>query len=422
MKNFEIIVIIFAVVLALLALAERNKFPVPVVLVLTGTALGFIPSLPIIVLDPDVIFFLFLPPILFEAATQTSWIDFKKEIKPISTLAIALVFLTTTVVAITCYSFIPGFTWPLAFLIGAIVSPPDAVASTTITKGLSLDRRVLTILHGESLVNDASALIAYKFAIGAVITGTFVLWKAGIELLLFGAGGILAGIVIAYAFLKIHLALGRNSTVSTPLTLLTPFVAYLAAEQFHTSGVLAVVSAGLALSWKAPRMFSRQTQVRNDAVWNTAILLLNGFIFILIGLQFPVILQDLQQYTWLELAVYGGIISIATILTRIIWVFMVGLPISKMKRKSGTLEQDEGAVWKNLLIVGWTGTRGVVSLAAALAIPLTIPSGESYPLRSLILFLTVVVIFVTLVLQGLSLPLLVRLLSGDNSTQTVPRQ
>jgi Na+/H+ antiporter len=404
MKNFEIIIMVFAILIALLAIADRLKLPSPILLVAAGLTLGFIPSMPSFILNPEVVFLLFLPPVLYDAASHTSWHDFKSEIRPISTLAIALVFFTTMSVAIASYYLIPGFTWPMAFVLGAIVSPPDAVAATSITKGLGLNKKVITILQGESLVNDASALIAYRFAIASMSTGAFLLWEAGLNFIILVVGGIVVGVIIGYLFIVIHKRILNNSIISTSLTIITPFISYLAAELVHTSGVLAVVSTGLMISWRAPEIFSYHTRIRNRAVWDTAIFLLNGFIFILIGLQLPLIFQDLGAYSKLELFTYGLLVSGVTILVRILWVFSAAYsPLGKNRDSN----RDD---WKNVLIVAWTGTRGVVSLATALALPLTLMDGSVFPQRSLILFLSFVVIFMTLVVQGLSLPLLISLL------------
>lgn len=408
MENLAIILIIFGILLALQAIADKIKLPNAVLLVIVGLSLWFIPGLPPLELNPDVIFLIFLPPILYDAASHTSWHDFKSEIRPISTLAITLVFLTTGAVAIACYYLIPGFTWPLAFVLGAIVSPPDAVAATSIIKGMGLNKKVLTILEGESLVNDASALIAYRFAIAAIGTGSFVFVEAGIDFLVLLAGGVMIGLVLGYVFSLIHRIVRNNAMISTSLTLLTPFVAYLIAEHWHTSGVLAVVSAGLMISWRSSEIFSYETRIRNQAVWDTIIFLLNGFIFIIIGLQLPSILGDLEAYSMTQLLTYGGWVAGVTIAMRILWVFGASYSFFTSANRDGGDERD---TWKNVLIVAWTGTRGVVSLATALALPLTLSTGEAFPHRSLLLFLAFAVIFVTLVVQGLSLPLLIRLLN-----------
>lgn len=408
MNNLGVILVIFAVLLALQAIANKIRLPNAVLLVIVGLTLWFIPGLPSIELNPDVIFLLFLPPILYDAASHTSWHDFKAEIRPISALAITLVFLTTGAVAAASYYTIPGFTWPLAFVLGAIVSPPDAAAATSIVKGMGLNKKVMTILEGESLVNDASALIAYRLAITAIGTGSFLFAQAGLDFSVLLLGGIVVGMVIGSVCIVLHKLIGNNSLISTSLTLLTPFVTYLVAEHWNTSGVLAVVSAGLMISWSSPEIFSHETRLRNGAVWDTVIFLLNGFIFILIGLQLPAILDDLGGYTTRDLLIYGGIVTGVTIAVRIFWLFTVSYSLFKnAAEKHAPLEDD---TWKNVLIVAWTGTRGVVSLATALALPLTVASGVEFPHRSLILFLAFSVIFVTLVVQGLSLPVLIKLL------------
>jgi Na+/H+ antiporter len=404
-----------AVLISLSAVIDKLKLPYPVLLVLVGLIIGFVPALPDLALDPDVVFLVFLPPLLYDAASRTSWHDFKTNIRPISALGISLVFFTTTAVAITAHYFIPNFSWPLAFLLGAIVSPPDAVAATGIIKGLGLNKHVISILEGESLVNDASALIAYRYALAATITGSFVFWQAGLQFLLVAGGGILIGILVGYVLIFIHKRIDNYPLVETSLTLLTPFLSYLIAEQAHTSGILAVVCTGLIISWRSPEIFSYQTRMRTRVVWDTLIFLLNGFIFILIGLQLPGILKQLTNYKLSTLIGYGLMISLVTILVRILWVFTSArfYNLFRWRKKTGNAapaKKEQGDTWKNVLIVAWTGTRGVISLAAALALPLTLYNGKIFPQRPLILFLCFVVIFITLVVQGFSLPLLIRLL------------
>lgn len=415
MENFKVVIFILAILIGLSAIADKSKLPYPILLVIAGLIIGFVPALPDLAMDPEVVFLIFLPPILYDAASKTSWHEFRTLIRPISALAISLVFFTTIAVAVSAHYLIPGFSWPLAFLLGAIVSPPDAVAATSITKGLGLNRKVITILEGESLLNDASALIAYRYAVAAVTTGTFVLWQAGLQFLLVAGGGILLGLLLGYVFVFAHKKITNNPIVETSLTLLSPFVTYLAAEHLHVSGVLAVVSSGLMMSWRAPEIFSYQARMRTRVVWDTMIYLLNGFIFILIGLQLPAIIKDLGSFPVMDLLADGLLISLATILVRIIWVFAGAYWQRFFTRKKKAAETDlheteEPVDWKNILIVAWTGTRGIISLATALALPLTLESGEAFPKRHSIIFLAFVVIFVTLVVQGLSLPLLIRLL------------
>ena len=255
MENFKIIIFILAVLISLSAVIDKLKLPYPVLLVLVGLTIGFIPALPDLGLDPDVVFLVFLPPLLYDAASRTSWLDFKTNIRPISALGISLVFFTTTTVAITAHYFIPNFGWPLAFLLGAIVSPPDAAAATGIIKGLGLDKQVISILEGESLANDATSFISYRYALAASITGGFLFWQAGLQFLLVAGGGILIGVLVD--IFNIHSQkIDNYPIVETSLTLITPFLSYLCAEQAHTSGILAVVSTGLIISWRAPEIFS----------------------------------------------------------------------------------------------------------------------------------------------------------------------
>jgi CPA1 family monovalent cation:H+ antiporter len=410
MDDFKIIVFILAILIILTAVVNKSKFPLPVVLVFAGLIIGFIPQLPDLALDPEVVFVIMLPPLLYDAASKTSWLEFKTSIRPISALAITLVFFTTVAVAVTAHYLIPGFSWPLAFVLGAVVSPPDAVAAGGIIKGLGLNKKVITILEGESLVNDASALIAYRYAVLAVTTGTFVFWQAGIQFLLVSVVGILIGFVTGFLFVWAHKKIENNPIVETSLTLLAPFVSYLAAEQFHMSGVLAVVTTGLVISRKSPEIFASQARMRIRVVWDTIIFLLNGFVFILIGLQLPSIIKDLGRYSFSTILGYGLIISLVTILVRIIWVFggAYWLNFFQKNKVEGKDHADPHNTWKNVMVVAWTGTRGVISLAAALALPLVLNDGTAFPKRSSIIFFAFVVIFVTLVVQGLSLPLLIR--------------
>lgn len=409
MEDFKIVVFIMAILIFFTAIANKRKLPYPVLLVAAGLIIGFIPQLPNLALNPGVIFVIILPPLLYDAASKTSWPEFKTSIRPISALAITLVFFTIVTVAVTAHYLIPGFSWPLAFVLGAVVSPPDAVAASGIIKGLGLNKKVVTILEGESLVNDASALIAYRYAITAVTTGTFVFWKAGLEFLLVAVVGILIGIVTGYLFALAHKKIENNAVVETSLTLLLPFIAYLAAEQFHMSGVLAVVSAGLMISWRSHEIFSYQARMRTRVVWDTLIFLLQGFVFILIGLQLPPILRGLNHYPLSQILGYGLLISLVTIVVRIVWVFAGAYSLNIFKRrKDRDHPTDTDDTWKNVMVVAWTGTRGVISLAAALALPLLIRDGTPFPKRDSIIFLAFVVIFITLVVQGLTLPLLIR--------------
>ena len=428
MEDFKIVVFLMAILISLMAIVNKRKFPFPILLVAAGLIIGFVPQLPDLALDPNVIFLIILPPLLYDAASKTSWHEFRTAIRPISALAITLVFFTTVAVAITAHYLIPGFTWPLAFVLGAVVSPPDAVAASGIIKGLGLNKKVITILEGESLVNDASALIAYRYAVTAVTTGTFIFWKAGLQFLLVAGAGIIIGIVVGYLFVLAHKKIEDNVVVETSLTLLAPYVSYLAAEQFHMSGVLAVVTTGLVIAWRSPEVFSYRARMRIRAVWETLVFLLHGFVFILIGLQLPSIIKGLGNYPLSQILGYGLLISAVTIVVRIIWVFAgVSSQAFFQKVKKRTKDDvnpgdNQDSTWKNVLVVAWTGTRGVISLAAALALPLVLMDGTAFPKRNSIIFLAFVVIFVTLVVQGLSLPLLIRWLKIKPQDNTIEEE
>ena len=406
MHEIELFIVLLAIITALAEMGDRVRIPYPILLVLAGIVIGSVPGLPHVELKPEVVFLVFLPPLLYAAAWSTSWPDFKAAKRPISLLALGCVLFTTTLVAVVAHQFIPGFDWPTAFVLGAIISPPDAVAATTAIKGLGIPRRVVTVLEGESLVNDATGLIAYRYAVAAVVTGQFVLWQAGAQFLLVAGAGIAVGLAVGWLVYRVHLVTPDNPVGETSLTFLTPYVAYLAAEELGVSGVLAVVAAGLFLSWRSTEIFSTQTRLQAYAVWNTVVFLLNGVVFILIGLQLPAILAGIGHFSPVALAGYGALVSGAVIVGRIVWVYPGTYLPRWMSRRIREREPDPTV--ELATVVAWTGMRGVVSLAAALALPLTIRPGVPFPQRDLILFLTFCVIFSTLVLQGLSLPPLIR--------------
>ncbi len=401
MESIATVIVLLAVVTALAEVTDKIKVPYPILLVLAGIGIGLVPGLPTISLNPEIVFLIFLPPILYAAAWSTSWADFKAAKRPITLLAIGCVIFTTCAVAWVAHLFIPALSWPEAFVLGAIISPPDAVAATAATKGLGIPKRIITILEGESLVNDATGLIAYRYAVAAVVSGTFSFWQAGLQFLLVAAGGIALGLLLGLIFKWIHKLTPDNPTTDTTLTFLAPFVAYLSAESLHLSGVLAVVAAGLFLSWNSSTIFSQQTRLQANGTWNTAIFMLNGIIFILIGLQLPDILRNIENNSFATLLKYGGIVSLTVIVGRIIWVYP-GTYVPRLLFKS-IRETEPRPLPKLVTVVAWSGMRGVVSLAAALALPLTLEGSEPFVNRNLIIFLTFCVIFSTLVLQGLTL-------------------
>ncbi|ULQ54599.1 Na+/H+ antiporter [Flavihumibacter fluvii] len=406
MENITIIILLLFGIAFIGILSNKYKFPFPIALVLCGVVISLIPGLPVVELSPEVVFIIFLPPLLYAAAWNTSWHDFKANIRPIGLAAIGLVLFTTALVAVAAHVIIPGLDWPTAFLIGAIVSPPDAVAATSVTKGLGLHPRIIAILEGESLVNDASGLVAYKYALAAITAGNFVLWKAGLNFLVIAAAGIAIGLVLGYIMYLIHKKFVCDPIVEVTLTFLTPFAGYLLAEHFHFSGVLAVVTTGLYLSYQSSVMFTHQSRIMAYAVWDVVIYILNGLIFILIGLQLRNVMAGIRtDYSVQELLLYGIVISLVVIFVRFIWAIPAAL-LPRMLSKR--IRQKENFDRRNMVVFGWAGMRGVVSMAAALALPLVLPSGEAFPYRNLIIFITFCVILFTLVLQGLTLPWIIK--------------
>jgi len=407
MQTIATVIILLAVVTALAEVTDKVRIPYPILLVVAGIGIGLIPGLPRISIDPEIVFLVFLPPVLYSAAWYTSWTDFKNAKRPITLLAIGCVIFTTCAVAWVAHTFIPGFGWAESFVLGAIISPPDAVAATAATKGLSVPKRVITVLEGESLVNDATGLIAYRYAVVAVTTGVFSIWHASLQFLWVASAGIVIGLALGWIFKWIHRITPDNPTTDTTLTFLAPFIAYLSAEAVHVSGVLAVVTAGLFLSWNSSTIFSQQTRLQAYGSWDTVLFILNGTIFILIGLQLPEIVEGLGSYSFWALK-YAAIISLAVIIGRILWVYPATYIPRWLSKSIRTREPFPGL--RLVTIVAWSGMRGIVSLAAALALPLMINSTTAFPHRNLIIFITFCVIFSTLVLQGLTLRPMIRLL------------
>ncbi|WP_185225819.1 Na+/H+ antiporter [Chryseobacterium indologenes] len=406
-ENFLLILGLLLIVMLLVMLAQKIKIAYPIFLVLAGLGISFIPGVPVLKLDPDIIFLIFLPPLLYEAAWYTSWNDFWKWKRPISLLAFGLVFLTSLVVAYASQALIPGFTLALGFLLGGIVSPPDAVAATTVLKGLKVPKRTIAILEGESLINDASSLIVFRFALAAVMTGIFSMQEATGQFFLVAGMGIVVGILGAHIFYAVHRFLPTTPAIDAALTVMTPYILFLSAEHFHFSGVMAVVSGGLFMSFRAHEMFKTgTTRINMTGVWNTLIFVMNALVFVLIGLELPDIVNGLGEISVVKGIEYGLIISCIVIVVRLLWIY----PVAHIPRwLSEKARRDPSPGWKNPLIIGWAGMRGVVSLATALSIPVMMNSQAEFPMRNLIIFITFVVIFVTLVFQGLTLPLIIKL-------------
>ncbi len=412
------------VVVAIVALAAtRLKIPYPILLVLAGLGLSMIPGLPRPELDPDIVFLIFLPPLLYFASLLTTWRDFKANLRPIIFLAVGLVLATMVAVAAVSYWMIPGITLGAAFLLGAIVSPPDAVAATSVLERLSVPKRVVTILEGESLVNDATALVAYQIAIGTVMSGvSFNLGWATLQTLYVAIAGIFIGLLAAIAVAAVVKAI-TDPHVEVIISLLTPFIAYLPAEWVGASGVLAAVAAGLYMARRLPEISSSASRLRGFAVWETIVYLMNGFIFVLIGLQLRSIAERLSQISLGRLCYYSAVVSITAIVVRLIWVPTVAyafrlFPAVRRSEPRPTLNQ--------VVLIGWAGMRGIVSLACALAIPMYTDAKQTiaFPDRDLIIFITFAVILVTLVFQGLTLGPLIRWtgLTDDGTTAREERE
>jgi len=415
MQQAEIIVLLLTAVGVLAVLAHQITVPYPIVLVLGGLVLSFVPHLPEVRLNPDVVFYFILPALLYPAALFTSWRDFRRNLRPIMMLAIGLVLATVLAVAWISHSIVPALPWAAAFALGAIVSPPDALATTAIVRRVGVPHRIEVILEGESLVNDATALVALQFAIAALVTGTFSPTYAAARFVWAAAGGIGVGLIVAVAmrWVQSHL---DNPPIQITFSLLTPFLAYLPAEQVHASGVLAAVAAGIFLGWQTPLMITARTRLQAYAFWETITFLLNGFVFIVIGLQLPRIMHAWNRESLAGAFMSAIAICATVILVRFAWVILAARlsPLLKSERHV----RDPIRSWQQVAIIGWAGMRGVVSLAAAFALPLALPEGRPFPGHDYILFIAFSVILVTLVLQGLTLPVLIRKLHVPRDAET----
>jgi monovalent cation/hydrogen antiporter len=395
----------------LLVLVPKLKIPYPILLVLGGLALGFMPGLPAPELPPDLVLVGILPPLLYSSAFFTSLRDFRANLRPISLLSIGLVLLTTVAVAAVAHAAVPGLPWAAAFVLGAIVSPTDPIAATAIMQRLGAPRRVVTIVEGESLVNDGTALVAYRFAVAAVVTGTFSLFEAGLEFVGVVLGGALVGLGVGWIVRQVRRRLDFPTGEIT-ISLLTGYFAYLPAELLGVSAVIAAVTAGVYLGWYTSELTSPEVRILGQSTWQMVTFVLNALLFTLIGLQLPGIVDGLQEYATGELLLWASLVSLTVIAARFLWVF----PATALPRLliPGLRERDPAPPWEQQLLIAWSGLRGGVSLAAALAVPLETDAGAAFPGRDLILFLTFSVILATLVLQGLSLPAVIRLLDLED--------
>ncbi|MDP8973312.1 MAG: Na+/H+ antiporter [Actinomycetota bacterium] len=419
MGQIESLIFLLGAAALLAQLARVLGVPYPVFLVLGGLLIGFVPGLPTVEISPEIIFLVFLPPLLNYAAFFSSPRDLRRHLGSLLALAIGLVLFTTLAIALIAHALI-GLPWAAAFVLGAILAPTDPVAAEAIFRRLGVPGRVSTIVGGESLVNDGTGLVAYRLAVAAVVTGAFSLWEAGLDFLLVGGGGIILGLILARIVLPLWKRV-RDPSIFIALSVLTPYAVYVVAEEvLHVSGVLAVVSYGLYRGSRDPSLFpDASTRIQNISFWNMLVFLLESLLFVLVGQQLPAILEGLSEYSVAQVLTYAALVYATLVGARFFWFFTTPYlhPVFDRLLRNRYLR----APWQERLVMVWSGMRGAVSLAAALAIPLVTDTGAAFPGRDLILFLTFSAILATLVLQGLTLgPLIGWLrLEGDEEAETL---
>jgi monovalent cation/hydrogen antiporter len=393
--------------LSLLALSQRLRIPYPILLVLGGVGIGFVPGTPRIELSPDLVLVAVLPPLLYGAAFFTSLRELRANVRPIGLLAVGLVLTTMLAVAAVAHTAVPGLSWAGAFVLGALVSPTDPTAATAIAQRLGLPRRLIALIEGESLVNDGTALVAYRFAVIAVVTGSFSLFDASWRFAVNVVGGIAIGLAVGYLIRQLRKRL-NNPPVEITVSLLSGYFGYLPAQAIGVSGVLAAVTVGIYMGWHTPELTTGQTRLQGEAVWEILFLLLNGLLFALVGLQLPAILDALSGRSTANVIGYAALVSAVVVAARFAWVFGAAYTARTLSRR--LRREDPAPSWRAKTVLAWSGMRGAVSLAAALSLPLTTDSGAAFPDRGLIIFLTFGVILATLTVQGLTLPALIRAL------------
>ncbi|PWW19198.1 Na+/H+ antiporter [Chryseobacterium sp. AG844] len=407
-------------VMILVMIGQKLKVAYPIFLVIAGLLISIVPGMPRIEIEPDLVFLIFLPPILFEAAWFTSWQDFHKWRKQIFSMAFGLVFLTSIVVAYLSSSIIPGLTVAMGFLLGGVNSPPDAVAATSVLKHMKIPKKITNILEGESLINDASSLIVFKFALAAVISGQFIWRDAVQDFFTMAIGGIAVGVAVGFLFGALLKVIPTNSNIDTIITLIVPYIMYVGAEHFHFSGVLAVVAGGLLMSYNSHCYLSHTSRIQSGNVWSVLIFLMNTIIFILIGLELPIVVEGMKEYTISEGIFYSVVIGGAIIGTRILYSYAL-MYFPRICSKELRLKVPKPD-WREPFIISFAAMRGVVSLAAALSIPAFLPNGEAFPHRNIILFVTFVIILITLVGQGLLLAPILKLLNIQDAGSELPEE
>lgn len=411
MEHLELIIFGLLVAIAGLAVIARVvDVPYPILLVVGGLALGFIPGIPRIELPPELVLLIFLPPLLYGAAFFTSLRDLRANLRPITLNSIGLVIVTMLAVAAVAH-LVVGLPWPVAFVLGAIVSPTDPVAPATILRELRAPRRILTIIEGENLTNDWTALVLYRFAVAAALSGTFSLWEAGGRFLITGVGGLLVGLAVGRVIREVRRRIDDSPTEIT-ISILSGYAAYLPAEELGVSGVVAAVTVGIYMGWHTPELTTPIMRIQGVSVWEILQFLLNAVLFLLVGLQMPGVLEDLSGESVGALLGWAVAVSAVVIAIRFVWLFTIIYVVRALDRRPSQLLRR--APWQQLVIVGWSGMRGAVSLAAALALPLETGGGAGFPERDLVVFLTLAVIIVTLVGQGLTLKPLIRALGVED--------
>jgi len=410
-REIQILVLLLIAIAAVGVVAKRSNIPAAILLVLSGVALALIPGLPAVRLPPELVLLLVLPPLIYSSAVAMSWREFRFSLRPISLLAVGCVVFTTVAAAAATH-WLLGLSWPVGFVLGAIVSPPDAVAPLSIARRMQLPRRILVILEGEGLANDATALILYRFAIVAVSTGVFSFGEATGTFAVIIAGELLWGIGVGWLMLRLRRWVA-DAQIEIVLSILTPYLAYWPPQHLGGSGVLATVVAGLYVSWNGLSLISATTRLQGIFFWDVLVYLIEGIVFLMTGLQARTLVMGLGNYSWSALAGSAAVVSAVVILARFIWIY----PATYLPRWliPAIARKDPSPPWQWPFVLGFTGVRGIVSLAAALAIPLAMADGRPFPDRNLILFLTFSIILVTLVGQGLMLPALIRILGLANA-------
>src|SRR5215217_7316837 len=412
MSEAEILIMgLLVAVAGLGALARVLSVPYPIVLVLAGALLGFVPGLPDVELEPEVVLVVFLPPLLYGSSIYANFNEFRANLRGLTLNTVGLVLVTMGVVAVVAHAVVPGLPWAAAFALGAIVSPTDPLAAAAIMRRLDVPPRVLTSVEGEGLFNDATALVAYRVAVTAVVAGSFSLADATLDFVLAAAGGVAIGLVVGWAIAEIRQRT-TDAQVSITISLLTGYAAFVPADALGASGVLATVTAGIYMGVRGPRVLPARIRLQGFFVWDILDFLVNATLFVLIGLQLRMVVDALHGYSAGELAGYALAVSGVVVATRLVWLFTVPYLIRALDRRPGQRARRTRAAHR--VVVGWSGMRGSVSLAVALAIPLETDAGAGFPQRDLIIFLTFAVIFFTLVVQGLSLPALIRRLGIDD--------